>query len=179
MLKMAETLRNLQESTLNIVLIGFKSCGKTTVGKLLAKQLHRAFYDTDAMLLDKTGGNIFDLFNLVGEKKFRLLEREIILNMNVNNSVIALGGGTILDDVSMTKLTKDSFFIYLDVDKEMLRKRILSDKMNIFKNDIDKFEKAYALRKEIYKKYADMSIACTEEMLEEICSKIASVPSLK
>ena len=84
----------------NIILIGLKKSGKTSVGKFLANKLDKDFIDTDDLLLNKYGNNNIDsisqLYTKIGSNKFREYEKEIILSLSNNsNKVISLGGGSL------------------------------------------------------------------------------------
>ena len=63
-----------------IILCGYTSCGKTTVGRLLAKKLNIDFYDTDQMLTEQSQITIAEIFDRGGETLFRQLEYEIVNN---------------------------------------------------------------------------------------------------
>ena len=56
----------------NIVLTGFMGTGKTTVGQLLAEELHRQFFDTDQIIEEKLDAKISEIFKKIGEPKFRI-----------------------------------------------------------------------------------------------------------
>lgn len=125
----------------NIILCGFKGSGKTTFGRKIAENLRLAFLDTDALVR-----------KVEDEKLFRLLEKEAVLSLqHVQNTVIATGGGTVLDPDNVAILKKLGTIIYLQVDKEELRKKPLP----IFITD---FEKMYQDRLPIYEKIADVII---------------------
>lgn len=65
--------------TEKIILIGPPGCGKSTVGRLLAKELDLSFLDSDSEIAKQTGKSISDIFVEQGEPKFRELERDVVL----------------------------------------------------------------------------------------------------
>ncbi|MDA3130881.1 shikimate kinase [Aliibacillus thermotolerans] len=79
----------------NIVLVGFMGTGKSTVGKLLAEQLNRTFYDMDDVIVEKEGKSVAEIFSTKGERYFREVERKWTINYctKKENAVVALGGG--------------------------------------------------------------------------------------
>lgn len=99
---------------MNIVLCGLPKCGKTTIGKLLAKKLKRPFIDTDQLMGGKQ--RCREIFLEKGEATFRALEEKTIATLlTTDNAVISLGGGA--------PLTLAGTLIYLKVDLDLLAKR--------------------------------------------------------
>ena len=68
----------MEKRTKNIILIGMPGCGKTTVGKQLARSLGREFADTDEIIVEESGRSIPDIFASEGEAAFRSLEHSVI-----------------------------------------------------------------------------------------------------
>ena len=82
---------------MNIILIGFRGTGKTTIGKILARQLGKGFIDADEYLEKKEGMSIKDIFEKGGEKLFRDIESKVIAELPLlDDKVIATGGGAVL-----------------------------------------------------------------------------------
>ena len=78
----------------NIVLIGMMGCGKSTVGRLLARRLGRELVDTDALIERRQGRSIPAIFASEGEEGFRALELEVCRELSGRQGlVIACGGG--------------------------------------------------------------------------------------
>ncbi len=83
---------------MKIILIGPPGSGKSSVGKELANLMNLRHIDTDSLIETKVGKRIADIFLEDGESKFREIEREVVLDsLNLENAVISLGGGSILD----------------------------------------------------------------------------------
>lgn len=118
---------------MNIILFGFKGCGKSFFGKKLSQELALPFYDLDLLILDlyteKTGKilSLKHIYREEGEKAFRALEQEALFRLtNVRRSVIALGGGAILDPKNVSFLYDLGELVYLKASPALLRKRLLS-----------------------------------------------------
>ena len=80
-----------------LVLVGPPGAGKTTVGRVLARRLGLGFTDVDALIVQRAGKPIADIFTQDGEDAFRGLEREIVTEaLDATNGVLALGGGSVL-----------------------------------------------------------------------------------
>ena len=85
----------MNESSKNIVLIGMAGVGKTTVGRVLSKKIHRKFLDIDQEFEEQTKIRITEFFAIYGENEFRKIERRIINNVLTKNNklVVSAGGG--------------------------------------------------------------------------------------
>jgi len=89
----------------NIVLIGFMGTGKTTIGKIIAKELRIPFIDTDDYIEEKLNMNIKDIFKLKGENFFRKIEAEVVSEVSrKKRHVISTGGGVILNTQNVINL---------------------------------------------------------------------------
>lgn len=109
----------------NIVLIGFMGTGKTAVGKRLASILKKNFYDTDQEVEEVTGMTISELFNRCGEIRFRSEENLAIKRLAKHeNSVIATGGGVILDEKNIELLSEKGIIICLTANPEIIYERV-------------------------------------------------------
>lgn len=145
---------------MNLILYGFKSCGKTTFGQNLAKSMGCFFYDTDQLieaLYQTTTGqfiSVRDIFKTQGEAYFRKLEtRALSATAHVKNSVIAVGGGCILDPVNRSFLEQLGKLVYLKTEKEIIKKRIFTNDLPGFldpNNPIESFEQLFNQRTLIY-----------------------------
>ncbi len=82
----------------NIFLIGLMGSGKTSIGKVLAKNLKKSFLDIDNEIINKMNLTISEIFEKYGEIKFREMESEILHSLTIDkNAVISTGGGIILN----------------------------------------------------------------------------------
>ena len=100
---------------MNIVLIGFRCAGKTSVGKELADRLGRPFIDCDEYIEKKTNLTIREIFDIAGESYFRMLEGDAIADLcKMDHRVIATGGGAVLKYKNIRNLKQNGFVIYLD-----------------------------------------------------------------
>ena len=110
---------------MNIVLIGYRCTGKTTVGRLLAERTGKDFRDTDLAVEAATGTSIEDLVSAGGWPAFRALERQAVRAVSArDNQVIAVGGGAVLDEENVRNLVQGAFVVWLDGAPEVLRGRM-------------------------------------------------------
>ncbi len=160
----------------NIVLIGFKQCGKSTVGSLLAKRLKKTFIDTDCFVediylqtyLEKKSS--FAIYRDHGEKWFRKLEQEAIAHLKEKKeTVIATGGGSLLIRENARLLKKNGFFVFLDAPKILLKKRVKV--CSSFVNE-ENFDLLFEERRKLYLEWADVCIATKKKTKEEIVQEM-------
>ncbi|MES2733332.1 MAG: shikimate kinase [Bacteroidota bacterium] len=115
----------------NIFLIGMPSSGKTSLGKLLAKQLLYQFIDLDAKIVEEEGASIAHIFKEKGEAYFRQVESKVLHQLKPNNSlVVATGGGTPCFFDNMAFIQENGLSIFLDVSPTELLRRMMSSKKN-------------------------------------------------
>lgn len=152
----------------NIVLVGMPACGKTTIGKMLAKQLNRPFYDSDALIEDKTGHRIAEIIEVKGEEFFRNLEEEIISKLKtVTSSIIATGGGSLMRKTNLDGLKANGHLIFLDRPIKELR---ISSNRPLAKSH-DDLKRMYENRIATYKK-ADTIINATGRSSSNLAREI-------
>ena len=109
--------REIEAEKQNIVLIGMPGCGKTTVGKELAKAINKEFIDTDEEIVKREGISIPEIFKALGEAGFRKIESEIIKDVAARQGlVIATGGGAVLKDENTKLLKGNGIVFFLDRD---------------------------------------------------------------
>lgn len=112
----------------NIVLIGYRCTGKTSVGKKLAEMLKIPFYDTDDLIKKETGAAVPELVVKNGWPFFRAKEREIIARLaDLEGSVLALGGGAVGDARNLERLKRNGVFVWLRADTEVIAARMVRD----------------------------------------------------
>ena len=138
----------------NIVLIGMPGCGKSTVGKILAKKLRRELLDTDEEIIKADGRTIPEIFENDGEKLFRELETSAVKNVGKQLSkVIATGGGAVMKKENRDALKQNGTVIYLKKDLSLLS----LDGRPLSKNE-DAVRKLYEERKDTYEAFADFTV---------------------
>lgn len=160
----------------NIYFIGLMGAGKTTIGKLLAKQLGREFFDSDHEVERKTGVKIPLIFELEGESGFRKRETAAIEELSrLNNVVVATGGGAVLLEENRALLKNTGKIIYLRAKVHDLYQRTRNDKSRPLlqgANPKQKLEQLYAVRDPIYMALADCVVDTGAQSANEITSRI-------
>ena len=139
----------------NIVLIGMPSSGKSTVGKELAKKMGKDFFDSDNEIEKIINMDIPQFFKEYGEKQFREIESMVIANLSLKqSSVIATGGGAVLNSRNIDLLKEKGFVVFLDRSIENL---IATDDRPLASSK-EMLQKRYDERYEIYCESADFKI---------------------
>lgn len=154
---------------LNVYLIGMMGSGKTTIGEHLAQNLNYRFLDTDQTIEAIALKPITEIFQQEGESYFRDLETKVLAELSVyTRSVISTGGGIIQQQINWSYL-RHGLIIWLDVDLEILQKRIATDQTRPL---ADKLESLLENRRPLYAQ-ADLRITIKREQTpEEISAQI-------
>ena len=149
--------------------------GKTTLGKLVAKNQGLEFIDTDANIENKNSMTINEIFEQKGENFFRLEEKKEILNLlSKQDCVIALGGGAFMDKTIRESVLKNAISVWLDIDLKILNQRLKwNQKRPLLKkyNNQKKLNELYEQRKNIYQ-LANHKIVCDKLNKEDIANFI-------
>lgn len=146
----------------NIYLCGFMGCGKTTIGRIIARNKGMAYIDLDSYIEAKAGKTIPKIFEQDGEKAFRQLETQYIKEISERNSgtVIACGGGAMLssENAEIAKLSGE--VVFLNLPFETCYKRIAGDRNRpiVMKNTKKQLHEIYDNRFSVYKKNCSIII---------------------
>jgi shikimate kinase len=109
----------------NIVLIGMRGSGKSTIGRQLARRLCLKYIDTDRKIEIESGQKIPDMIATYGWEYFRRLEKEMCRKMaDREDTVIATGGGVVLDSDNIAALKTNGTLVFLLVEPQDLRRRL-------------------------------------------------------
>ena len=163
----------MQSAKSNLVLIGMPGSGKSTVGIILAKRTARDFVDTDLLIQTSRQRSLQQIMDSEGYIALREIEAKVILRLNVHNHVIATGGSAVYSTAAMACLKHDGMCIFLDVAAEILRARISDyETRGIARRPEQSFTQLFAERRDLYLKYADLTIDCGRLNQDEVCDAI-------
>jgi len=113
---------------MNVVLIGFMGSGKTTIGRRLARRLGYRFLDTDQFIEQEIGRTIAEIFASEGESYFRELETRVARRLpQLENTVIATGGGMPMTPGNLDLLKRAGPVVFLKADPEDIIQRLERD----------------------------------------------------
>ena len=166
----------------NIVLIGPMGSGKSSIGRTIAKKLNRRFIDTDRYIERKIGQTIQEIFELQGENKFRVFEKEIVKKISQYvGIVIATGGGAIKDTENFKLLKESGWIIALSASPETLYSRIQGKRVRPLllneDNPINKLDQIVNDRKQMYLQ-ADFQVSTEDKDIDKIADEIISLLNL-
>ena len=112
----------------NIVLIGFMGSGKTVIAKELAQRLNIPYVSSDALIEQKEGGSITDIFKDKGEAYFRNVEHEVVKSISSRRGiVIDCGGGVVLNSENLKLLKTHGIVFYLQASVDVIYQRIKNE----------------------------------------------------
>ena len=113
---------------MNLVLIGYRGTGKTTIGEILAEKLAWPLVDTDTLIQDRAGRSIQEIVAKGGWPDFRRRERETIADVAARDrQVISAGGGAVLDEANARALRAGGRVVLLTASPETIWDRMQAD----------------------------------------------------
>ena len=109
-----------------LFLVGYMGCGKSTIGRKLARTLHLEFVDTDHRIEEREGATVIDIFHYEGEERFRTIEREVLEEVVATEraSVVSTGGGLPAWGDNMARMNEVGRTIYLKRSAENIASRL-------------------------------------------------------
>jgi shikimate kinase len=148
---------------MKIYLVGFMGAGKTTVGRELAARIDAPFFDLDELIEAAEKRTVRDLFSEHGEAYFRKRERDLLrATRNLDNAVIATGGGTFTFDENIQFIQSEGLSVYLSAPYALLRSRVgTKEDRPLFRDDLATHE-LYANRIRYYR-MSDLTLEIREE----------------
>lgn len=161
----------------NIALIGLMGCGKTTVGKVLAKKTGLKYIDSDDFIVKKAKMPISEIFKTQGEPYFRDLEAQTIREISeMQGYIISTGGGAVIRPENLDNLKKSGVVIYLKASPLELYNRTKDDTsrplLNV-ENPVNKLEALLEQRKPFYKT-ADITVDTEKKPIDDVVKEVLS-----
>lgn len=167
---------------MKLILVGPPGAGKSTIGKLLAKELAVSFVDTDVEIEKRSSRTISEIFLEDGEAKFREIEKEVVLSVLTEGyEVIALGGGAILDQEIFGILRNEPLVIYLQVSISNAAPRVgfNNERPLLLANPRQQWLKLFEARREKYEALAKYNISTDNRKPKEVVGELLAKLSLR
>lgn len=149
-----------------IFLIGPMGAGKSTIGRLLSKELHLTFKDSDREIEERTGADISWIFDVEGEEGFRRREADIIDQLTSEKKIVlATGGGVVINPQNRANLQKRGTVVYLETSVDQQFQRTRHDKNRPLlqqDNPRKKLQSLFEERDPLYRGIADLIVSTNE-----------------
>ncbi len=164
---------------MSIILIGMPSCGKSTLGVLLAKKLGYRFLDCDLLIQEREGKLLHEIIEEKGNEGFIAIENEVNSTLREKKAIIATGGSVVYGEEAMANLKTLGKVVYLQIPyDEMCRRLGDFSHRGVIIREGTTLHDMYAERAPLYEKYADITVdVCNAQLsdsLEKIVEKIAA-----
>ena len=159
---------------MSVILIGMPSCGKSTVGVLLAKKLGYRFVDSDLLIQEEEGRLLHEIISQDGIEGFIAVENRVNSSITEQRAVISTGGSVIYGEEAMANLRELGKIVYMHITYETMTER-LGDYVHrgvVLRNGSTLLD-MYKEREVLYEKYADVKIECSEKTITDILELIA------
>jgi len=162
----------------SIFLVGMMGAGKTTIGRALARQLHRSFVDSDREIVDRTGVTIPVIFDVEGEAGFRARERALLEELTQRESIIlGTGGGAVLLPENRAILRSRGTVVYLHASLESLWRRLRDDRHRPLLQTAEPrktLERLIAERDPLYREVAHLVVETGEQSVPRLIANLLS-----
>ena len=154
--------------------------GKSSIGRLLAARLQHAFVDLDACIEGEAGTTITSIFSSEGEAGFRSRECRVLHDvlMKTESSVIATGGGAVLDETNRRAMRDAGTVVYLQVDPVIQLQRLHGDgsrPLLVTDNPAQRLADLQASREPLYREVADIRFDTTRHSRESAAETLATL----
>ena len=162
----------------HIFLIGMPGAGKTTVGKMLAKELGRDFYDLDQTIQDKVGKTVQNIFIYDGKDAFSKYEYETIKELIHNKpSVIATGGGTVTSEKIVNLMRNNGLVVFVNRDVNHILDDLDLEIRPLVKESIEYIFNVYEERYPLYESVAHIKIGNEGSITDAVQEIIEALPN--
>jgi shikimate kinase len=161
----------------NIILIGMRGSGKTTVGRIIAQKLGRELVEMDELIAQRAEMSIPKIVARHGWIKFRDIEEELTPEVSRrNNAVISAGGGVVIREQNIRELKKNGTLVWLNASVDTLLERIGEDPGRPpfvdGRTRHDDMAITLAERESLYQKAADFIVNTGQKTPEEVAQEI-------
>lgn len=170
--------RKLSGAGRNVFLVGLMGAGKTSVGRMLARRLGKAFIDSDQEVESRTGVRIPVIFEIEGEAGFRRRECQVIADLAARRDIVlATGGGAVLDPANRRALAGNGTVIYLRAQVADLWRRTRNDRGRPLLQTADpqaRLAELYSARDPLYREVADLIVDTGAQSVRHLVSRLVA-----
>ncbi len=160
----------------NIILVGMPSCGKSTVGVILAKTMNKDFVDTDILIQQRELRPLQQIINEDGNDRFHEIEEEVLMSYDGENTVIATGGSAIYFENAIEKFKENGTVIYIKVSLETVLKRLNNiSTRGVTLEKGQTLEDLYHARVPLYESRCEKIVEADELDIEGVVTEIVKI----
>lgn len=160
----------------NIFLIGFMGAGKSTIAKVLQRELGMELVEMDERIVKEQGMSINDIFAQKGEDGFRDIESQLVIDIGKNkNSIVSCGGGVVVRPKNVENMKKSGKIVFLTATPETILKRVKNGKDRPLLNghmNVEYISELMEKRRQMYEDAADVKVSTDGKTVGEICTEI-------
>lgn len=161
----------------HIVLVGMMGAGKSSVGRVLARKLHRPLLDSDELIEERTGRTVREIWSSDGEAAFRAIETETLLAMlaDTEPAVVAAAGGVVLAEANRSALAaSDAHVVWLLANVELLVTRVKNGVHRPLLDDDPEgmLRQMYTDRESLYTEVADAVVSVDHRSINEVAQAV-------
>lgn len=170
---------------MKIILLGYMASGKSTIGRLISKEIKIPFIDLDAFIEEQEGKNIATIFKEEGEIYFRLKEHEYLKELlsKEDDFILSLGGGTpcYAKNMELILADKNSTSVYLKTNIKTLVDRLKKSKTkrplvaNLNDNDLTEFVAKHLFERSFFYEKATVKINTSNKPIKEIITELSKL----
>ena len=169
---------------MNIVLIGMRGSGKTTVGKILAQKMGREFIEMDELITRKAGLTILDIAEEHGWEKFRDLEAKVTSQVaKLDNIINASGGGVVIREKNVQELKRNGILVWLAASLDTLLQRVGEDTgrppLVEGRTRREDMELTLKERRRLYQQAADLIVNTENKTPEEAADQVINMLAIR
>lgn len=168
----ADSTTGDERSLYPLVFIGPMAAGKSKIGRRVARGLGVPFLDTDKLIVARYGP-ISEIFAREGEDYFRVIERGIVADALLEQGVVSLGGGAVLDPATQSDLAEHTA-VYLSVNARAAGKRIGGKKRPLLSGGIADWERIFTERRPIYEALSSIHFDTSQRPISSIADEIVT-----
>lgn len=171
-----------------ITLVGYRGTGKSTVGRALADRLGWRCCDADAVIEERAGCSIRQIFDEQGEPAFRVLEQDVLAELlREDRLVIAAGGGAVLNAATRERMQSAGPVVWLQASVDTILQRLTSDDATHQRrpaltdlDEQDEVTRLLAVREPLYREVCTIAVVSDGRTPDDIADEIvARLPDLK
>lgn len=158
----------------DIILIGMPGCGKSTIGKILEKEMNQSFLDLDTVIEEVAGITINEIFAKHGEDFFRKLETKAFEKSVGEGKIIATGGG-IVTIPHNKDIARRGLVVFLDRPLEILLETTDTSHRPLLKDGCERLKTIYQERYDLYLQWADIrieNVGIMEDVVKNIINEV-------